>query len=77
MIDYKNHITIDPGKRSGQPCIRGLRITVADILGYLAAGMTIEEVIEDFPRLTREDILASLSYASDTQRGVQVLLPRA
>lgn len=77
MIDYKERITIEPGKRSGQPCIRGLRITVADILGYLAAGMTIEEVIEDFPRLTREDILAALSYASDTQRGIHVLLPKS
>ncbi len=68
MIDYQKHITIEPGKRSGQPCIRGLRITVYDILSYLAAGMTIEEIIDDFPELTREDILASLAYAADAEK---------
>ncbi|MES2732730.1 MAG: DUF433 domain-containing protein [Bacteroidota bacterium] len=67
-MDYQKHITIEPGKRSGQPCIRGLRITVYDILSYLAAGMTIEEIIDDFPELTREDILASLAYAADAEK---------
>ena len=67
--DYKKIITIEPGKRSGQPCIRGLRITVHDVLGYLAAGMTIEEILEDFPMLTREDILACLAYAADAEGG--------
>ena len=61
-------ITIEAGKRSGQPCIRGLRITVYDILSYLAAGMTPEEIIEDFPNLTREDILASLAYAAQAEK---------
>lgn len=63
MEDYRGHITIEAGKRSGQPCIRGLRITVYDILGYLAAGMTGEEILEDFPELTNDDIRASLAYA--------------
>lgn len=57
-------ITIEPGKRSGQPCIRGMRITVYDVLDYLASGMSEQEVLEDFPYLEREDILASLAYAS-------------
>jgi len=61
-IDYKNRITIEPGKRSGKPCIRGLRISVSDILGYLASGMTIEEIIDDFPELDEEDVLACMAY---------------
>ena len=61
MIDYKKRITIEPGKRSGQLCIRHMRITVGDILSYLASGMTIEEILDDFPKLTREDILAALA----------------
>ncbi len=68
MIDYANIITLEPGKRSGKPCIRGLRITVYDVLSYLAAGMTIDEILNDFPTLTREDILACLSYAADRER---------
>lgn len=67
MIDYREYITIEPGKRSGQPCIRGMRITVGDILSYLASGMSIDEVIDDFPKLTRKDILAALAYASNEQ----------
>jgi uncharacterized protein (DUF433 family) len=67
-VPYQNIITIEPGKRSGKPCIRGLRITVYDVLSYLAADMTIEEVLEDFPALTKEDILACLSYAADRER---------
>ena len=65
MTDYTNIITFEPGKRSGKPCIRGLRITVDDVLSYLAAGMTIDEILDDFPSLTREDILACLAYAAD------------
>ena len=68
MIDYTNIITLEPGKRSGKPCIRGLRITVYDVLSYLAAGMTHEEILSDFPSLTREDILACLAYAADRER---------
>lgn len=57
-------LTVEPGKRGGKPCIRGMRITVYDILSYLAAGMTQQEILADFPYLTEEDILASLSYAA-------------
>lgn len=60
-----SRISITEGKRSGQPCIRNLRITVGDILSYLASGMTQEEILEDFPELTTNDILAALEYASD------------
>jgi len=77
MIDYQKHITIEPGKRSGQPCIRGMRITVYDILSYLAAGMTMEEILEDFPQLTSEDILASLAYAADAEKNKLVLVSKA
>ena len=67
-MDYKKIITIDPGKRGGKPCIRGMRITVYDVLGYLASGMTNEQILEDFPYLTKEDILACLSYAADREQ---------
>ena len=69
---YQDIITLEPGKRSGQATIRGLRITVADVLSYLAAGMTPEEILADFPYLTREDILACLAYAADRERRVFV-----
>jgi uncharacterized protein (DUF433 family) len=59
---YQDIITIEPGKRGGKPCIRGLRITVYDVLFYLAAGMTVDEILADFPVLTKDDILACLSY---------------
>ncbi len=61
-------MTIEPGKRSGQPCIRGLRITVYDVLSYLAAGMSYEEILADFPMLEKEDILACLAFAANTER---------
>jgi uncharacterized protein (DUF433 family) len=67
-MNYKKNISFEPGKRSGMPCIRNLRITVYDILGYLASGMTQEEILKDFPELTKEDILACLSYAADRER---------
>lgn len=73
MIDYKEHITIEPGKRSGQPCIKGTRITVGDILSYLASEMTTEEILEDFPKLTKKDILAALAYAADAQNRTTVI----
>ena len=63
-MDTAGRITIEPGKRSGKPCIRGLRITVYDVLGYLAGGMTYDEVLSDFPELEREDILAALAWAA-------------
>lgn len=67
-MNYHDILTLEPGKRSGKPCIRGMRITVYDILSYLAAGMTTEEILADFPYLTREDIRACLSYAADRER---------
>ena len=66
-MDYRDYITIEPDKRGGKPCIRGMRITVYDVLEYLASGMTQEEILEDFPYLTKEDILACLSYAADCE----------
>lgn len=73
MTDYRDVITIEAGKRGGKPCIRGLRITVYDVLSYLAAGMTNEAIIEDFPELTQQDILACLSYAADRERRTQIV----
>jgi len=67
-MNYKDIITFEFGKRSGKPCIRNMRITVYDVLEYLASGMTADEIIEDFPELTKEDILACLSYAADRER---------
>lgn len=67
-MDYRKIITIEPGKRGGRPCIRGLRITVFDVLEYLASGMTQEDILRDFPYLTAEDILACLAYAADRER---------
>ena len=69
-MSYKDVITIEPGKRGGRPCIRGMRITVYDVLGWLAAGMTSEQIIEDFPELTPEDIRAVLAYAADREHVV-------
>jgi len=66
-MDYRKIITIEPGKRSGKPTIRGMRITVYDVLDYLASRMTHEEILQDFPYLTEEDILACLSYAADRE----------
>ena len=68
LMDYHEIITIEPGKRSGKPCIRGLRITVYDILEYLASGMTQEEILQDFSELTSEDIKACLSFAADREK---------
>jgi uncharacterized protein (DUF433 family) len=67
-VTYGGIITIEPGKRGGKPCIRGMRITVYDVLSYLASGMTHQEILDDFPYLTKEDILACLSYAADRER---------
>jgi uncharacterized protein (DUF433 family) len=68
MIDYRSRVTIDPDKRGGKPCIRGLRITVYDVLEYLASGMSIEELLDDFPALERDDVLAALAFAADRER---------
>jgi uncharacterized protein (DUF433 family) len=67
-MDYSHIITIEPGKRGGKPCIRGMRIPVYDVLEYLASGMTEEEILSDFPDLTREDIRACLAFAADRER---------
>jgi len=67
-MNYHGIITIEPGKRSGKPCIRGLRITVQDVLEYLASGMTEAEILIDFSELTRDDIHACLSFAADRER---------
>lgn len=67
-VDYRKIITIEPGKRGGKPCVRGMRITVADVLGWLAAGMSHEEMRSDFPELTEEDIRACLAFASEKER---------
>jgi uncharacterized protein (DUF433 family) len=67
-MDYRKIITIEPGKRGGKPCVRGLRITVYDVLDYLASGMSHQEILNDFPDLTQEDIHACLSYAADRER---------
>lgn len=67
-MHYRDHITIEPGKRGGKPCIRGLRITVYEILEYLASGMSEEQILGDFPDLTRDDIRACLAFAADRER---------
>jgi len=67
-MDYREIITIEPGKRGGRPCIRRMRIAVADVLGWLAAGMSHQEIMGDFPELTEEDIRACLEYAADRER---------
>lgn len=68
MLNYRNIITIDPDKRGGKPCIRHMRITVYDVLEYLASGMTQEEILDDFPYLTADDIKACLQYAADREK---------
>ena len=72
-MTYKDIITIEPGKRGGKPCIRGMRITVYDVLSYLASGMSYEEILEDFPYLTREDIMACLSYAAERTQNLVIV----
>jgi uncharacterized protein (DUF433 family) len=71
-VRYQDIITIEPGKRGGRPCIRGTRIAVSDVLGWLATGMSHGEIIADFPELTDQDILASLAFAADRERRVQI-----
>jgi uncharacterized protein (DUF433 family) len=76
-MDYTRIITVDPAIRSGKPCIRGMRITVGDVLEYLAGGMSIPEILEDFPYLTEEDIRACLAFAADRERRLHVIPPAA
>ena len=73
-VDYSKIITIESGKRGGKPCIRGLRITVYDVLEYLASGMSHAQILADFPYLTEQDILACLAYAADRERKAEILV---
>jgi len=70
MVDYKEIITIEPGKRGGKPCIRGMRIKVGDILGWLASGMSTTDILDDFEELNEKDIYAALSYAADRENKI-------
>ena len=70
-MNYRDRITIEPGKRGGKPCIRGLRITVSDVLEYLASGMTEEQILEEFPDLEAQDIKAVLAFAAERERKLQ------
>lgn len=72
-MDYSQIITVEPGKRGGKPCIRGLRMTVTDVLEYLASGMTAEQIVAEFPNLTVNDIHACLSFAADRERRLTVV----
>ena len=74
-MDYRQRITIEPGKRGGKPCIRGLRITVYEVLEYLASGMSEPEILNDFPDVTREDIRACLAFAADRERRLVSIPP--
>ena len=74
-MTYRDRITIEPEKRGGKPCIRGLRITVYEVLEYLASGMTEDKFLTDFPDLTREDIRACLAFAADRERKLRLIPP--
>ena len=76
-MDYTKIITVDPQIRNGKPCIRGMRITVGDVLEYLAGGMSHAEILHEFPYLTEEDIRACLAFAADRERRLQVIPPAA
>lgn len=76
-MDYRDFITIDANKRSGKPCIRGLRITVYEVLDYLASDMTEAEILEDFPDLTREDLKAAIAFAAERERRLVMIPPAA
>jgi uncharacterized protein (DUF433 family) len=71
-VGYSDIITIEPGKRGGKPCIRGLRVTVYDVLDYLASGMSHSDILREFPFLTEQDILACLAYAADRERKLEI-----
>jgi uncharacterized protein (DUF433 family) len=73
-MDYSQIITMEPGKRGGKPCVRGLRISVGDVLGYLAAGMSHAEILSDFAYLTEKDIRACLAFAADRERKLETLV---
>ena len=75
-MNYRDYITIDPNKRAGKPCVRGLRITVYEVLEYLASDMSEEQILHDFPDLTREDLKACIAFAADRERKL-VTVPAA
>jgi uncharacterized protein (DUF433 family) len=72
-MEFSGIITIEPGKRAGKPCIRGLRITVYDVLDSLASGMTTQDILRDFPYLTEQDVRACLAFAADRERKLEML----
>lgn len=72
---WRSLITLEPGKRGGRPCIRGMRITVYDVLSYLAAGMKVDQILDDFPYLTAEDVQACLAFAAERERRMLVATP--
>lgn len=76
-MDYHRLITIDPERRSGKPCVRDTRMTVGDVLGYLASGMSHQEIVAEFPNITEEDIRACLAFAADRERRIVVVTPAA
>lgn len=75
MIDYRDYITIEPGKRGGKPCIRSMRITVYDVLDWLASGLSEAEILADYPELTQHDIRACLAFAANRERPLSIIAP--
>ena len=75
MIDYRDYITIEPGKRGGKPCIRSMRITVYDVLDWLASGLSEAEILEDYPELTQHDIRACLAFAANREHQLSIIAP--
>ena len=75
MIDYRDYITIEPGKRGGKPCIRSMRITVYDVLDWLASGLSEAEILADYPELTLHDIRACLAFAASRERRLSIIAP--
>lgn len=73
-MNYSQIITMEPGKRGGRPCVRGMRISVGDVLGWLAAGMSVDEIKDDYPEITEEDIRACLAFAADKESGSLTML---
>lgn len=74
-MNYRDRITIEPGKRGGKPCIRGMRITVSDVLDYLASGMSENEILAEFPDLEKDDIKAALAFAAERERRLMSVPP--
>lgn len=75
IMNYQDYITIEPGKRGGKPCIRSMRITVYDVLGWLASGISETEILDDYPELAQDDIRACLAFAADRERRLSTIAP--